>query len=1259
MSLTVRWRASTAAFIGIRMAGWHNKNAAPRSRAVPRIPLRKQKSCHNSKLIDRRAYQGYHVAVGSPARPALILLAVCREDKVNYFWQAVKTQRRFVELSEPPSVGALGGDRHSRMMGADLSVGGSVAADSAAPNGQTDPILLPIRPSPRSSSFPMAGKIHNVSAAVEPTPTWKLQAQSQPAAYNLCNATGKHRPRNHSPLEPPARPSTDRHRNTGKAGAYDRNARVPDSVLATRSWIFVCYCPKEEEGISLFGFEPQQFIALQVCARCQQNPIASKIQVWMLDMSVRGVDKFPQPCTRLGHRCDYNPRLSFKDDTPRVVEKMQHLTGQAKGVWDLELLSRLYDSQIARPSRHDYLPPFCRLTNDEDREKKAEFRRPGSYNVIVTPSSLTGLDEYKTTDNDDQTPATAGSKTSKLSSTSFPTADLDNNIITFDDPDTVMLRVFEDNTKKITSPMSPSSRFGLSSSSSLTSPSSSHHFHRADMFMLPSQTTSPPSLTYEITPQDPRDWPLICHYRNLLSRHLFHVHRGTITPPLAPGAFFTQELFERTVATFPPLYHALMALCALGMAHRSGIQNLDSLQHYQQALPCLQKTLRRPEDLSSDGALLTHFTLLLYEIAAAAPRASNLWSQHVNQLRRIFVLRREMYETEPYSFLLWWVCNIDTHALICGTSDGELVDAMLQYNMFPTADNIFQLNGSGECYDPLIEEAHAMPLVLDFNRKIEVLTCRLGLLRRNLQREAENFARQSRKMSKVDLLERQRRVTDIQQALRRTWNEQMPPYIAVGLRNNTLPTRARGILDNSYVLYHACIIYSHTSMYPNQRSSPLSPYLPSSPPMPHPSNYYTSPPTMHNPSQPYDLAPIHHHEIQTSAHEILSRTRAIISSGHHELRFAVFPLFMAGYVLPRGERHEALTLMGGMEMESIGRNTRATRELLEEVYWRMDEGQRQGEVEVEVDWVRITGPGIGLHDCVKDSSPFLYSGTEAYKECLQTNFNLYYDQHSAVVKGKTVGDLASHLLEEAENEVQVRRDAPQYTVEQFWDMVSRSDVLSPTSPASNDFRRMLGSGKLPLVPLGRLDGAHSLWLIPALGSLPATKPDRNVEQQFAATISYPDSHPSESDSVSTVIDEDDQRLRRFVSLGWMVLGTPDRFRKTGHALVVDVEPGQDLHPWIVLASEFQDDEADDDDDDIVVVPKVVDRDAEGEDGVLPGDRNLIPVGKIKAMHNNNSHQKPALRSFEQEFAFTIHRKSAYEPLAYVMDWYLDPVFEEQ
>lgn len=65
---------------------------------------------------------------------------------------------------------------------------------------------------------------------------------------------------------------------------------------------------------------------------------------------------------------------------------------------------------------------------------------------------------------------------------------------------------------------------------------------------------------------------------------------------------------------FAQLFHALMALTALSMDNRGGVQNLDALQHYQKALPSLQNSLRASEDLSSDVALLTHFILLLYEV---------------------------------------------------------------------------------------------------------------------------------------------------------------------------------------------------------------------------------------------------------------------------------------------------------------------------------------------------------------------------------------------------------------------------------------------------------------------------------------------------------------------------------------------------------------------------------------------------------------------------------------------------------------------
>jgi hypothetical protein len=58
----------------------------------------------------------------------------------------------------------------------------------------------------------------------------------------------------------------------------------------------------------------------------------------------------------------------------------------------------------------------------------------------------------------------------------------------------------------------------------------------------------------------------------------------------------------------------MMAVAALSLAHREGNERLDALQHYQKALPALQSNLRSTGDLSSDGAFLTHFLLLVYEV---------------------------------------------------------------------------------------------------------------------------------------------------------------------------------------------------------------------------------------------------------------------------------------------------------------------------------------------------------------------------------------------------------------------------------------------------------------------------------------------------------------------------------------------------------------------------------------------------------------------------------------------------------------------
>lgn len=62
-----------------------------------------------------------------------------------------------------------------------------------------------------------------------------------------------------------------------------------------------------------------------------------------------------------------------------------------------------------------------------------------------------------------------------------------------------------------------------------------------------------------------------------------------------------------------------MAVGALSLFRRDGLERLDSLQHYSQALPELQTSLKSEEDLASDGAFLTHFLMLVYEVNTCRP----------------------------------------------------------------------------------------------------------------------------------------------------------------------------------------------------------------------------------------------------------------------------------------------------------------------------------------------------------------------------------------------------------------------------------------------------------------------------------------------------------------------------------------------------------------------------------------------------------------------------------------------------------------
>jgi hypothetical protein len=58
-----------------------------------------------------------------------------------------------------------------------------------------------------------------------------------------------------------------------------------------------------------------------------------------------------------------------------------------------------------------------------------------------------------------------------------------------------------------------------------------------------------------------------------------------------------------------------MAISALSLAHRAGTQSSEALDHYVQVVPAMRQFVRSEQDSNSDGALFTHYLLLLYEVS--------------------------------------------------------------------------------------------------------------------------------------------------------------------------------------------------------------------------------------------------------------------------------------------------------------------------------------------------------------------------------------------------------------------------------------------------------------------------------------------------------------------------------------------------------------------------------------------------------------------------------------------------------------------
>lgn len=589
-------------------------------------------------------------------------------------------------------------------------------------------------------------------------------------------------------------------------------------------------------------------------------------------------------CSRLGHTCDYLPRLAFRDDTQRVVDRMQLVNTVGSSVWDLRVAS---PAPSSAGSTIDDLAPFATLLTDEDRERKAEASPPGTFTVIVNPDSFQHLAEYASDDSEQKTTDNAPPRREHMAASLASNMGRDSGpeaISVPGDPNTVIIPKFEDlsrrTTRELKSPISPTD-------------------------------SNMPSIKRE----DSEPLQRTCSQEASILRHF----RDTVWKQLAPPEHKPDSsivLLNEAAAQFPALSRAMMAVGSLALFQHGGKERLDSLQHYSQTLPELQSSLKSEEDLASDGAFLTHFLMLLYEIATADEEPPHIWRHHISTLLKITLLRQRIFGGERFPFIVWWICGIDLDAVLSGKGAGEFVGYMLKNDLIPPPS--FHLYPLGADSSSVVypEERETLPLVLQLDYEVVLHAIRLGLLAAEFRSDPFLDGADSRQKA-MAIRMRQSRIADIQEGLRHLWT--VPTIQDLGQMQ--LPTRAQRLFHHAWTLYRSCLIYSHTSMWPGQR---------------------------------IDTSPDYDVEIDAAAQQITQVAEVITTNDPTNSRYLVFPLFMAGFASTDGrQKLLALDLIQQLEPGCIGQSVRTARRALEAVYGRQQQRFMLTGQSLDVDWMEV------------------------------------------------------------------------------------------------------------------------------------------------------------------------------------------------------------------------------------------------------------------------------------------------------------------
>ncbi|CAK3843147.1 Proteasome component ECM29 [Lecanosticta acicola] len=631
------------------------------------------------------------------------------------------------------------------------------------------------------------------------------------------------------------------------------------------------------------------------------------------------------PCTRLNRECDWDHRWNFNDATTSTKGKYSNVNTSGNAVWDPNARGSL--SLSITNWTHDDLPDFAALTSDEDRERKAGTRRPGTFAVVVTPESFHDLPEYVAQQRQCGNRRTSGGSASSASprrgghrSSMRP---LLTPARTNPDPNIVVLERFED--------VSPTSA-GPFSACPFSATSSDLHSRRESLpETLRKLSITPPPYQSSVgtaphTPvfhqQQRNEDHLVKHFRQYIIPRLVQPQQDSLPGVISQGSM--RGVLEVEATRFPPLHHSICAISALNLAYTGRSSLEEAMQHYHQALAA-SSTASTPSDLLSDGVFFRHFLLFIYDICipmhSDSDDGTDMWAEHLNHLRRIAMQRHTSGARIPYAFPIWSICELDMYACLMGSGNCEFLRTILSNNMLPPLEHQIPPLANSAPGTFLPEESPMMMSILYLNQGIILRTAKLA-------QTAQTFRTPGQTASPGARARWQATATQLQTDLNTFWSQNCPEFLLnhPATTSPLLPERIRYIFISATLLFHASMLYARTSLFPSQSLIP---------------SYHAAQDT------PSRIA------------SILSLTSPPVNNNNTTTTLprntSTFALFIAGIAAPdAATKRLCIDGITAFEGRGIGQNTYRTRRLLSAVV----EERREGE------WVGFSRErGLGVLSC--------------------------------------------------------------------------------------------------------------------------------------------------------------------------------------------------------------------------------------------------------------------------------------------------------